>query len=339
MRRASEMRRKHNVNRRLRCTSLGAATAVSMLTLAACGGATNASDEVSAGEATFVHEDARGRTIEVEGTPETVVAQASAAAALWDDGFKVAGVYGDLPEQPNYLTGSLDVAQAKVLGRAWGEFNVEEYAAMNPDLLIDMTFDGKTLWYAGEVEKQVSKLAPTLAMPLTGLSVVEQIEAFLELAEDFGAEPEVEEAKAEFEESVERIKAVVEKNPDLTVLAVSAYGEEVYFANAPEHPDLAYLAELGVNFAEVTPDETGIFEQVSLENIGKYHADVLLVDARDTGGLEALETKDIFKRLPAVAGGQQFLWYPAAPYSYQAYAEVFGEYTDHLEDAQLLEPS
>ncbi|WP_328529866.1 ABC transporter substrate-binding protein [Nocardioides sp. NBC_00368] len=324
------------MNRRLRMAPLAAAAAAATLALAACGASTDASEGEDTGSG-FVHEDARGKTIEVEGTPKTVVAQASAAAALWDNGYRVAGVYGDLPEPPNYLTGDLDVSETKVLGKAFGEFNVEEYAAMNPDLLIDMTFDGKTLWYAGEVEKQVDKLAPTLAMQLTGLSVTEQIEAFHELAEDLGADPEIDEAKAEFEDAVARIEAAVKKNPDLTVLAVSSYGEEIYFANAPEHPDLAYLAELGVKFPEVTPDEQGIFEPVSLENISKYHADVLLVDARDTGGLDELKTKDIFKRLPAVAAGQQDLWYPAAPYSYQAYAEVLSGYADQLEAAQVLE--
>lgn len=327
------------MNRRFRMAPLAAAAASAVLALTACGASTDASDGEDGTGSGFVHEDARGKTVEIDGTPKTVVAQASAAAALWDNGYQVAGVYGDLPETPNYLTGSLDVSKTKVLGKAWDEFNVEEYAAMNPDLLIDMTFDGKTLWYAGEVEKQVDKLAPTLAMPLTGLSVTEQIEAFQALAEDLGAEPETDEAKAEFEEAVARIKAVVKENPDLTVLAVSSYGEEIYFANAPEHPDLAYLAELGVKFPKVSPDEQGIFEPVSLENIGKYHADVLLVDARDTGGLDELKTKDIFKRLPAVAGGQQDLWYPAAPYSYQAYAEVFSGYADQLEAAQVLEQS
>jgi iron complex transport system substrate-binding protein len=325
------------VNRRFRRGPLAAATAAALLALTACGASTDASEGGSAAKTEFVHKDARGKTIEIDGTPETVVAQASAAAALWDNGFKVAGVYGDLPEPPNYLTGNLDVSETKVLGKAWGEFSVEEFAEMNPDLLIDMTFDGKTLWYAGEVEEQVSKLAPTLAMPLTGLSVTEQFEAFVELAEKLGAEPEIEDAKAEFDEAVGRIKAAVKQNPDLAVLAVSSYGEEIYFANTPEHTDLAYLAELGVKFPEVNPDETGIFEPVSLENIGKYHADVLLVDARDTGGLEELEKKDIFKRLPAVAGGQQFLWYPAAPYSYEAYADAFSEYADQLEAAQVLE--
>lgn len=324
------------MNRRLRRGPLAVAAAVALLATAACGPATDASEDAVGAEPDFVHTDARGKKIEVEGTPETVIAQGSAAAALWDNGFKVAGVYGDLPEPPNYLTGNLDVSETKVLGKAWGEFDVEEYAAMNPDLLIDMTFDGKTLWYAGEVENQVEKLAPTLAMQLTGLSVTEQIEAFTELAQKLGAEPEIEDAKADFEAAVERIKAAVKENPDLTVLAVSSYGEEIYFANTPEHPDLAYLAELGVKFPKVTPDETGIFEPVSLENIGKYHADVLLVDARDTGGLKELEEKDIFKRLPAVAAGQQSLWYPAAPYSYQAYAKAFSEYADKLEAAQVL---
>ena len=325
------------MNHRLRRGPLAAAHVVALLALTACGAATQASEDAGGAKTDFVHTDARGETIEIEGTPETVVAQASAAAALWDNGFRVAGVYGDLPDPPNYLTGNLDVSETEVLGNAWGEFNVEQYAAMNPDLLIDMTFDGKTLWYAGEVEKQVDKLAPTLAMRLTGLSVTEQIEAFIDLAEDLGAEPELDGAKAEFEEAVDRIRAVAKENPDLTVLAVSSYGEEIYFANAPEHPDLAYLAQLGVKFPKVTPDEQGIFEPVSLENIGKYHADVLLVDARDTGGLEELAQKDIFKQLPAVAAGQQFLWYPAAPYSYEAYAEVFSEYADKLAAAQVLQ--
>jgi iron complex transport system substrate-binding protein len=73
-----------------------------------------------------------------------------------------------------------------------------------------------------------------------------------------------------------------------------------------------------------------------LENLGKYHADVLLVDARDSGAVKELKKTDIYKRLPAVAGGQQFLWYPTAPYSYDAYAEVFGTYADHLEAARVL---
>lgn len=318
---------------------LAAVAASAALLLTACGASTDAAEGENGSGSGFVYEDARGKTVEIDGIPKTVVAQAGAAAALWDNGFQVAGVYGDLPEPPNYLTGSLDVSKTKVLGKAWGEFNVEEYAAMNPDLLIDMTFDGKTLWYAGEVEKQVEKLAPTVGMQLTGLSVTDQIEAFHALAEGLGAEPEIDEAKAEFEEAVARIEAAVKKNPDVTVVAVSTYGEEIYFANATEHPDLAYLAELGVTFPDVTPDEQGTFEPVSLENISKYHADVLLIDARDPGGLEELKTKDIFKRLPAVAGGQQDLWYPAAPYSYQAYAEVFSGYADQLEAAQVLEQS
>lgn len=325
------------MHRRLRSGPLAAATAAALLVLTACGSSTGTASDAATTATGFDHTDARGEKIAIEDTPETVVAQASAAAALWDNGFKVAGVYGDLPEPATYLTGDLDVSQTKVLGRAWGEFNVEEYAAMGPDLLIDMTFDGKELWYAGAVEEQVEKLAPTLAMQLTGLSVTEQIEAFVELAEKLGAEPEIEDAKADFEEAVARVKAAVAKNPDVTVLAVSSYGEEIYIANAPEHPDLAYLAELGVKFPEVTPDETGIFEPVSLENIGKYHADLLLVDARDTGGLAELAKTEIFKRLPAVAAGQQSLWFPAAPYSYQAYAKVFDEYADKLEAAQGLQ--
>lgn len=327
------------MNRRFPRGPLAAATAAALLVLTACGASTDASAGDSGATTDFVHTDVRGKKIEVEGTPETVVAQASAAAALWDNGFKVAGVFGDLPEPPDYTTGNLDMSEVDgmVLGEAWGEFNVEEYAAMNPDLLIDMTFDGKTLWYAGEVEKQVEKLAPTLAMQLTGLSVTEQIEGFIELATKLGAKPEIEDAKAEFENAVERIKAAVEKNPDLTVLALSGYGEQVYFANTPEHPDLAYLAELGVQFPEVTPDEHGIFEPVSLENLGKYHADIILVDARGTGGLADLETEAVFQNLPAVKAGQQFLWYPAAPYSYQSYAEVFNKYADHLEAARTLE--
>ncbi|WP_156759098.1 ABC transporter substrate-binding protein [Microbacterium karelineae] len=313
------------------------AAVLGVLAVSACSSDTEPSEPAGSDRShPFSYTDARGTAVSLDRTPEVVVAQTSVAAALWDNGYQAAGVFGELPDPLDYQAGDIDPSQMTVLGTTWGEFSVEEYAALGPDLLIDMTFDLETLWYAGEVEGQITEVAPTIGMQLTGLSVTEQIEAFVDLAERLGAEPDIAEAKAEFEAAGGRVAEASEGDPELVVLALSVTEDGAWFANPAQHPDLAHLADLGVEFAEVTPDESGVWEQVSLENLGKHHADVLLVDARDASGLDAIRDMEIWRNLPAVVAGQQYAWYPAAPYSYESYANIIGEYADHLESAEGL---
>ncbi|WP_278315210.1 ABC transporter substrate-binding protein [Lolliginicoccus levis] len=91
---------------------------------------------------------------------------------------------------------------------------------------------------------------------------------------------------------------------------------------------------LGLVGIGILANNWGFFEPASLENLAKYHADVILVDSRSSDKLEALKDQPIWQNLPAGEAGQQYLWYPAAPYSYKSYAPLVRGYATHIEGAR-----
>ena len=77
-----------------------------------------------------------------------------------------------------------------MVGSTYGEFSLEKLAAATPGLLIDLSFDDKTLWYVdAKVEQQVTALCPTLGVKMLDLNLVEVIESFTDLAVQLGADP------------------------------------------------------------------------------------------------------------------------------------------------------
>ena len=82
-----------------------------------------------------------------------------------------------------------------------------------------------------------------------------------------------------------------------------------------------------------------IFEKLSWEKAADFaDADVILLDGRTTPELKkTLEGIDTWANLPAVRAGQVYVWYAGAPYSYQEYAEIFGELAGQLENAKQLD--
>ncbi|MBD8505094.1 hypothetical protein HT102_01140 [Hoyosella sp. G463] len=93
--------------------------------------ACSTSARTSASGEAFTYTVARGITITLDRYPGTVVAQSSVAAALWDNNYKGAGIYADLPDPLDYQTGNIDPSTMTVLGTTWGEFNIEKYAALS----------------------------------------------------------------------------------------------------------------------------------------------------------------------------------------------------------------
>jgi hypothetical protein len=84
--------------------------------LTACGRAEPGTGDPTASSvpARFTYTDARGTTIDLDQVPTSVVAQSSAAAALWDAGFRVKGAYGELQAKDgklDYQAGNLDLSQ------------------------------------------------------------------------------------------------------------------------------------------------------------------------------------------------------------------------------------
>ncbi|WP_408897215.1 ABC transporter substrate-binding protein [Nocardioides sp. R1-1] len=335
---------------------IAAATAfAAALALTGCSGDTDPGAQDDAGDDSlaecqsaaptggFAYDDARGTSVALDEVPTTVVAQNSIAAALWDAGYQVDGIYGELGDDPAsaYQRGNVDLSEMTTLGKTWGEFDVDAFAAMQPDLLLDFSFGGE-LWYVpGKLEKQIEDIAPVVGVNGQPTTIDEAIEVFVDLAGRLGADPTcddaVQEAKADYDEAVAEITA---NEKDLEVLVASGSDSSFWVVNPAALPETGTLAAAGVDL--VTPEGVGegeVFKELSWEKAAEFaDADVILMDVRNTEAVkEKMKGIDTWANLPAVKAGQVYGWYAGAPYSYQAYAEIFDELADELEDARPLD--
>jgi iron complex transport system substrate-binding protein len=302
--------------------------------LAACGAPGSGGSGSSAGSSAaggFRYTDARGKVIDVTPVPANVVAQSSAAAALWDAGLKVKGAYGELKTgadgKLDYQAGSLDLSQLTVIGSSYGEFSVEKLATVAPQLLVDLSFDDKTLWYLdAKVEAQVAALCPTLGVHTLGLDLLGLIASFSDLAVKLGADPAVSaSAKTGFDQASTTLADAIKAAGGATVAPLSFDQDNAYVGLATQSPDLAHLEKLGAKFVEAKSKPEDYFATISYENLPDYSGDIILLDARNT--YTAYQDTAVWKSLPAVKAGRVFPWKPAAPYSYAANVAVLEGYT------------
>lgn len=305
--------------------------------------ATDASAEPSASG--FEYTDARGTTVTLDTVPTTVVAQSSVAAALWDAGYHVAGVYGELTPDADgklsYQAGDIDLSQVKVIGQTYGEFDVEDYGLMDPDLLVDYTFDDSSLWYVpAEQADQIYALAPSVAVPGNYTDTDSAIQTFVDLAAKLGADPdsaELASAKAAYDSALKDVGDVAAKS-GLKVVVVSAGTDSLYVADPAHLPELSTLRNAGLDLIDPIGGATDVFMQYSWEQASDYSdADIILFDARTYDSIKAdLANIPTWANLPAVKAGQVYPWYAAAPYSYRAYAGIYQEIADELAAAKDL---
>lgn len=339
--------------RRGRAASVAAA-ACTVLALSACSGDTDPDaagedqpDEVGSCQAaeptgSFTYADARGGEVALDEVPTTVVAQSSVAASLWDAGYQVDGVFGELGDDPasTYQRGSVDLSKVTKIGSTWGEFDVDQFAQMQPDLVLDFVFDG-ALWYVpSKQEQKIEKQAPILGINGQPKNVDEAIQLFVDLAAKLGADTECSQALSDAKDDYEEALADVGKAAQgLKVLVASATENTLYVVNPAKLPETLTLSEAGVEIMGSDPSDDQVFKEYSWEEAGQFaDADVVLMDARNTDAvLDKIETIDTWTNLPAVKSGQVYTWYAAAPYSYAAYAEILDELADQLEGSQPLD--
>lgn len=109
--------------------------------LAACGdkGGTGGPESGTGGKRPWSFKDDRGEAASTDALPKNIVAFTGTAAALYDYGIKVKGVFGPTRGAgggSDVQAGDLDISELEILGNEWGQFNVEKYAALAPELLI-----------------------------------------------------------------------------------------------------------------------------------------------------------------------------------------------------------
>ncbi|MDO0933358.1 ABC transporter substrate-binding protein [Streptomyces sp. DG2A-72] len=325
---------------------LGAALAACGDDDAKSGGSESTASAKTSGPWTF--KDDRGTTVKLDEVPTKIAAFTGVAAALYDYGIEVKGVFGPTKTKDgkaDVQAGDMDVSKLTIFGNVWDAFNVERYAAFQPDLLISTTFDSAgTLWYVPEASKdKIAKLAPSVAISVYDRRLTEPLERMWELAESLGADmkaDKVVQSKKKFEDAAARLRAAAKAKPDIKVLAGSASAELFYVSGTNLSIDLEYFKALGVNFVE-PPEKAkeatgGWFESLSWENVDKYKADVIMMDDRSSTIQPADITEGTWKQLPAVKAGQVIARSPEPILSYDKCTPLLESLAEALEKAKKV---
>ncbi|MES5823462.1 ABC transporter substrate-binding protein [Streptomyces sp. RG80] len=321
--------------------------------LAACGdddaksgGSDKETTAAKSGPWTF--KDDRGTEVKLDKTPANIVAFTGVAAALYDYGISVKGVFGPTKTadgKADVQAGDMDISKVEILGNVWDQFNVEKYAALAPDVLITTMFDDAgTLWYvpAASAEK-IAKLAPSVGISVYDRQITEPLQRMWELAQSLGADMKaasVTDAKKKFEAAATRLRAAAKAKPEIKVLAGSASQDIFYVSGTNLSIDLEYFKALGVNFVE--PSEKakakggGWYESLSWENVDKYKADIIMMDDRSSTIQPADITEATWKKLPAVKAGQVISRSPEPILSYDKCTPLLETLAEALENAKKV---
>ncbi|WP_371678450.1 ABC transporter substrate-binding protein [Streptomyces sp. NBC_01276] len=323
--------------------------------LSACGGNTGtakdgAGDKGGASAAAsgpWTFKDDLGKDVSTKSAPKNIVAFTGTAAALYDYGVQVKGVFGPTKladGKPDPQAGSMDISKVEILGNVYDEFNVEKYAALRPDVLLTNTWDG-SYWYVPEASKdKILKLAPAAAIATgSDASMDKALARTAELAQSLGADPKNQktvDAKARFEAAAAKVREATKANPGVKVLVGSGDADHLYVSTPKTSADLKYFESLGVEF--VTPDHLDqgsvFFESLSWENAGKYKADVVLLDNR-TGTLQneqLTKEKPTWAALPAVKAGQIAPRVTEPIYSYEKCAQILEDLAKTVQNAKKV---
>ncbi|MGQ4360182.1 ABC transporter substrate-binding protein [Streptomyces sp. SAS_272] len=325
---------------------LGAALAACGDDAKSAGSASSASASAKSGPWSF--KDDRGTTVKLDAIPANIVAFTGVAAALFDYGIQVKGVFGPTKTaagKADVQAGDMDVSKVTVLGNVWDEFNVEKYAALAPDVLISTMFDSAgTLWYVPEASKdKIAGLAPSVGISVYDRQLTAPLQRMWELAESLGADmtaSAVTDAKKRFEAAAARLRAAAKAKPEIKVMAGSASAELFYVSGTDLSVDLEYFKSLGVNFVE--PPESakaqggGWYESLSWENVDKYPADVIMMDDRSSTVQPADITEATWKKLPAVKAGQVIARSPEPILSYDKCVPLLENLAAALEKAKKV---
>ncbi|GAB1335771.1 siderophore-binding protein DesE [Streptomyces sp. E-15] len=321
--------------------------------LAACGDGKgkdsgSGGDKGTGASGPWSFKDDRGTTVKLDKVPANIVAFTGVGAALYDYGIRVKGVFGPTRTtdgKPDVQAGDMDISKVTVLGNAWGQFNIEKYASLAPDVLVTTMFDGAgTLWYVpDESKKKIGRLAPSVGISVYDRQLTQPLQRMWDLAESLGADmkaAKVTDAKKRFEDAAARLRAAAKAKPGLKVMAGSASDQLFYVSGSNLSVDLEYFKALGVNLVE--PPESakkqggGWYESLSWENVDKYHADIIMMDDRTSAIQPADITKATWKKLPAVKAGQVIARSPEPILSYDKCVPLLTNLAEALEKAEKV---
>lgn len=322
----------HTVRRSLLALPLAA-----LLLASACGSDDGGSPDTTAaaaasttGEAAagWTFTDDRGVTIELPEPPQRIVAYVGTAAVLWDFGVHVMGTFGPLLNEDGTsqaAAGNIDVDAVATAGDGWDGANLEQLAALDPDLVVSGGTESP--WVIYDQLDEIEQIAPVALIEVYDAPAETILANYERFAVAVGADvdgPELVAAKADYERSRTALQDAIAASPGLSVVVTSADADGLYVANPAGFPDLLEFEALGLDVVHPTGGDE-YFQQLSWELADTYPTDLILHDVREYSiqpGVLRSE-QPTWSALPAVAAGQVGRWSPEAILSYQGLAAVY----------------
>jgi iron complex transport system substrate-binding protein len=284
--------------------------------------------------------DDRQITVALPEQPSRIVAQIGAASALWDYGVRPIAVFG-----PQYRgngeidprVGNIDLDAVESVGQLWDELDLERVLALDADLVVTPMWNTSELWYvSAESQAALESKVPTVAIQTAQVSAFDAVSRFAELAAALGADmesPTNVEAKREFDGAVADLEAALAEKPDLRVAFVAGDSDAYYVAHPDFMSDLWFFRDLGMDV--VTNGVNDYWETLSWEEVLKYPADLILIDAREGSfGPDDFSGIATWASVPAARAGQVATWDLEPIYSYAGYAPELRRLTDLVRGAR-----
>ena len=278
-----------------------------------------------------------GQTVELEAAPKRIIASQDAAAGLIPLGIRPVGIYVDSPVEDAKALEGLDLSGIEIIGRAWGEVDVEKAALLEPDLVIAEWWPLNSTWSGGQdVSRALASLAPVTG-PTQGSSILTLIEDYEALAMSLGADLSAEHVaadKAQFERSVAAFKDAVAAKPDLSVLAVWPGTDALYVAVPASAAELMDFESWGLDVLQPEfADRLASWETLSWERADKYQPDLILVDNRSRDTLQTAEAQPTWTMIKAAAAGAVTDWPAFWLRNYAAYSRELDKLTSAVQAA------
>ncbi|MBY6540353.1 ABC transporter substrate-binding protein [Rhodococcus sp. BP-349] len=307
-----------------------------------CSSSEDASEQQQAvAEAGFSFVDGRGDTVELDAVPSRIVASEQAAAALIPLGIRPVGIWGGSSFESSIPLRGLDLDGIDSVGQAYGDIDVEQVAALDPDVII-------TGWYAGDaygglglatsdLAKNLEQVAPFLAVSAQKPSS-QTLRDYEALATELGADVDTEAITADrgtYDSAVADLKEAIAAKPGLTAIAISP-SDQYYVAINDEFPELRDYQDWGLTLVESDVPraaDSGSFTPVSWENAGQYQPSLVLLDTRSysTPLAELQAERPTWASVRAAEAGNIADWTTDATNNYASYTAQIVDLTTAID--------
>ena len=299
------------------------------------------------GDGAWFFTDDAGKTLELPSRPLRIAADLNAATALWDFGIKPAAIAGYTVDT-DASWGTVD-RDTPVINAAAGSPvpNLETLLADDIDLFVTIYWGNEENPYEWSFPDIADYERTNPAVPVIAISgsgrADHNTERFAEVAASLGADlesPEVQAAKAAYDEAVVTFSAVAKEKAEAGITSLFMYADptELYIAYPPIWADLAMYQALGMNIMvpENVPDGD-YWESLSTEQAARYVSDLLFQSSRTgTLSLEELAAHPTYGTLPAVKAGQVIAWDQDFIQSYQGLTTALNHLSEALQNAEKV---